>query len=217
MILALVIYLVWGLQTPWTSKLIVVYIFSFRLILLIFIAFRIHTFDEAGYTTNPFLSNASFIAWTQAELAVSLITATIPTFRNFLKSLNTGFGGIGGTSSDQYGSYGYGNLGPNRTGLGKTLGSSYQLSKLRSALRSEPRQEPGEEHEPVYQPSNLQLNRSDPLTGRLGGSAATAHWVAGTSQSDSGINHDNASIGSDESRRMIIRKEVDWSVRVEDR
>ncbi|ETN43603.1 uncharacterized protein HMPREF1541_02762 [Cyphellophora europaea CBS 101466] len=213
-IIGLVVYLVYGLQSPWTSKAMVVYIFSFRLVLLIFIAFRIHTFDATGYTTDPFLSNAPFIAWTQGELSASLITATVPTFRNFLKSLNTGFGGIGATSSDGYGS-GYGR---SRIHGGKTAGSSYQLSKLRSVNRSVPVDEPSEENEPGYLPQQVQRPFGvDPLTGRSGGSAATAHWSAGTSGSDAGANNETASIGSDESRRMIIRKELNWSVKTEPR
>jgi hypothetical protein len=61
----------------------------------IFVGFRLHTFDQEGYTTNPFLLEAPFIAWTQSQITYSLISATIPTFQNFLKNLNTGFGGIG--------------------------------------------------------------------------------------------------------------------------
>lgn len=216
----LVVFLVYALQTPYSSKLMVVYIFSQRLLLLIFIGYRMSTFDSAAYTVDPFLANATFISWTQAQLSVSLITATLPTFRNFLKSLSTGFGGIGVSSSDGY-LYGYGSQGRTRfRGPAKDGGSSYKLSKLRSvprsALRSTHDEEPRENNDHILQ-AQINQDKIDPLTGRSGGSEATAHWSAGTTGSDSGANADAASIGSDESRRMIIRKEMNYTVKSEPR
>lgn len=215
-LVGLVIYLVSALQTPLMSKIMVVYIFAYRLLMVVFIAYRMKTFDEAAFTSNPFLRNAPFIAWTQAQMSASLITATIPTFRNFLKSLSTGFGGIGVSSSNGY-VYGYGSEGRTRIRAeGKGVGSNYQLSKLRSANRSAAAPEPGEENEQMYG-ARPGLDTVDPLTGRSGGSAATAHWSAGTIGSDAGHNNDNASIGSDESRRMIIRKDMHFTVKSEPR
>jgi hypothetical protein len=219
-IIGLVVYLVFALQTPYSSKLMVVFIFSYRLLLLIFIGFRMYTFDSSAYTRDPFLANASFISWSQAEISASLITATIPTFRNFLKSLSTGFGGIGVSSTDGY-IYGYGSQGRTRMKApANGAGSGYQLSKLQSTSQSHNRSmhaaEPEEANDLSFRPqtSHVQL---DPLTGRSGGSAATAHWSEGTTGSDTGPNADAASIGSDESRRMIIRKEMNYTVRTEPR
>lgn len=59
------------------------------------IAFRLDAFDEAGWTADPTLLEASFIVWTQSELNCSIISATIPSFQNFFKNLNTQFGGLG--------------------------------------------------------------------------------------------------------------------------
>lgn len=117
---------------------------------------------------------------------MSLITATIPTFRNFLKSLSTGFG-FGGLSNS--GGYGYGSEGRTRLPSGSKggkMGSSYQPSRLRSAIKSVAISEPGEEEPSKNNPYNPQHRpaRIDPLTAREGGSAATAHWSAGTSSSD---------------------------------
>jgi hypothetical protein len=158
------------------------------------VGFRLHTFDEPGYTRNPFLLEVPFIVWTQSEMAYSLISATIPVFQNFLRNLNTGFGGIGATG----GGYGYGYGSGNNSRVPKGSNMSYQMSKLRSADKSVDIEEPEE-------------NRDHVLTNGHG--ANNAPHALTTSRD--AANGETTSIGSDESRRMMIRKEVQWSVRRE--
>ncbi|ERF77066.1 hypothetical protein EPUS_06284 [Endocarpon pusillum Z07020] len=111
------IYLVLGLQT-WRSKKAVVGAFASRLPMIVIIAFRLATFDEAGFTTHPTLLEDLFVVWTQAELNYSTISATIPSLRPFMNNLNTQFGGLGQTSNQD--DYGFGETG------------SYQMSNLQS-------------------------------------------------------------------------------------
>ncbi|RMZ77240.1 hypothetical protein DV738_g4526, partial [Chaetothyriales sp. CBS 135597] len=105
-IFGLVIQLVYPLQMRLRRKLTVVYIFSFRLLVIILIAFRMSTFDTARpfLSTNPFLNLAQHISLTQGQQAYVLIAATVPAFRNLLKSLHTGFGGMSAAER----TYGYG-------------------------------------------------------------------------------------------------------------
>jgi hypothetical protein len=180
--------------------------------IIIFIGFRLHTFDQEGYTTNPFLLEAPFIAWTQSQITYSLISATIPTFQNFLKNLNTGFGGI----TSAAGGYGYGYASgsgsANRTRNRQESNMSFQMSKLRSANKSVGLEEPDEE--PERELRHAPSKSSDAIHGVTNGTTM-GPWS--TANKDAANNGETTSIGSDESRRMMIRKEIQWSVRTEPR
>lgn len=145
--------------------------------------------------------------WTQSELTYSLISATIPTFQTFLKKLNTGFGGIG-TAESGYG-YRYGSGSGSRSRVRKENYMSYQMSKLRPANKSVALEETDEEQD--RDPTHAQTTNIDGLN--VGPGAATM----GPWNGREGANGETTSIGSDESRRMMIRKEVQWSIRTEPR
>lgn len=95
---------------------------SHRISIILAAAFRPNTFHEAAWTTDPMLLEASFIAWTQSELNCSIISATIPSFHNFLQNLNTQFGGL---EIDKSG-YGDGSASGTRVHRGKTTASTCQ-------------------------------------------------------------------------------------------
>lgn len=62
---------------------------------------RLGTFDSAALTKDPFLKEAAYICWTQAEMSYSIIAATIPTARKLLLNLITYYNAGGyGTSVD---------------------------------------------------------------------------------------------------------------------
>lgn len=203
-IIGLVVYLLYDLQTPMARKAIVVGIFSFRLLIIIFIAFRMDTFDSAGYTTNPYIREASFIAWTQSELNYSLISATIPTFQSFLKNLNTGFGGIG-AGDGKYG-YGYGSGSGSRAR--KESHMSYQMSKMRSTNESVAIDEPHEE---------LHSTRAQEQRANLDMNSGTTVAIVGQGNGGAAANGETTSIESDGSGKMMIRKDMQWSIRTEPR
>jgi hypothetical protein len=130
------------------------------------------------------------------------MSATIPTFQNFLKSLNTGFGGMG--NRGRYG-YGYGNS--SHTRGQKETGMSFQMSKLRSTNRETSNDQTDEEQETdiTRAPHNIYgVNTSGVATVERGDASEAA-------------NGETTSIGSAESRRMMIRKEVQWTIRTEQR
>ena len=227
-LVGMTVYLVWGLKTSVKKKAVVVGAFAFRLpwvsplrnpgartpfvaeswltpcdSMIIPIAFRLATFDERGYTTNPTLLEDHFVVWTQTELNYSLISATIPTLRSVMNSLNTHFGGLGQTTSSGS-SYGYANP-----------PGEYQMSNLRSVDRS---------------------NRGDGYTSQKFAASAldgrvneyTCHVWAPTTGVDVNNSHadgqrntakagggDAISVDSNDSRRLIIKRETTFQVAYE--
>ncbi|EXJ56542.1 hypothetical protein A1O7_06886 [Cladophialophora yegresii CBS 114405] len=219
-IVLMAIYLVWGLFTTFSKKAIVVGAFAFRLGNIIAICFRLANFDKPERVSNPTLAEAIFIVWTQTELCYSLISATIPSLRPFVTNLNTQFGGMGAAdSSSGYASHG------DRGGTKYTTKNTFKLSKLRSANRS----------------ATTSANRGDtytdfatrqaPASGLDGRSDLYSYgvWTAPTTAIDgsghkvgkrnniSALNDENpkadaTSVGSNDSQRMIIRKDVTYEV-----
>lgn len=95
--------------------------------LIITIAFRLANFNSGGFTTNPTLLQAKFLAWTQTELSYSIMAATIPSLRSFIKSLATNYGS---TTVDGYGST-YGSGYANNGAEGDMQSGSYQMHSFR--------------------------------------------------------------------------------------
>lgn len=59
--------------------------------LIIPIAFRLSTHDPKGLTLDPTFREVLFVVWTQVEMHLSLILATIPVLRPVIKSFNTSY------------------------------------------------------------------------------------------------------------------------------
>jgi hypothetical protein len=112
-LVGMTIYLVSDLKAALDMKWTVIFAFSMRLpyvnpprisiyipdsktdiarSLIVAIGFRLATFNVAGLTTNPTILQAEYISWTQTELAYSIIAATIPRLRPFIKKLATNYG-----------------------------------------------------------------------------------------------------------------------------
>jgi len=204
-LVAMPVYLIWGLATTISTKAAVVAAFSFRLLTIIPIAFRLSNFNKAGRISNPTLREDLFIVWTQTELNYSLISATIPTLRLFVKNLNTQLGGVGPAGSGNEQGYGYGS---NPDSHLRSNGN-YQMLNLKSA--------------------NRRTIRDEHTTDQLAGGQSNAHGY-GMNHTGTGVNNnqggqiiepksreennsgDAASVGSNDSRRMIIRKDVSYKV-----
>jgi len=172
--------------------------------MIIAIAFRLSTFNKAGWITNPTLLEDVFIVWTQTELNYSLISATIPTLRPFVNNLNTQFGGLGQSANG----YGYGN----GSGIHMQSNGSYQMSKLKSVDRSNTR----DEHTPTQsaggQPNAYSYNIWVPNTGVDVSSGKKGNAVKLDKTREDKTNGDATSVDSNDSRRMIIRKDISWEV-----
>ena len=167
---------------PWLCKRLRIKSTTNRPIrILIAIAFRLATFDEAGLTINPSLRETLFTVWTQTELNYSIISATIPSLLQFMKDLNTHFGGVTEQEAMLYGS-------------NKRSKNSIPLSFLRSAKKSSPSQTVEDGETTTIYPGNV------------GRSTVTARHPTIASKD---------SMGSSDSQRMIINKEVTYSIQHE--
>jgi hypothetical protein len=144
--------------------------------LIIAIAFRLATFNTLGLTTNPTFLQDKFIVWTQTELCYSIMAATIPSIRPFIKTLATNYGA---TPANGYGS-GYGSGHRNGTD-GDTQSGTYQMSNLRPK------------------------GKGDEYKYRV--------WSGATDEEPRAVRRaDAASVGSSDSQRMMIKKDLTWEV-----
>jgi hypothetical protein len=151
--------------------------------LIVAVAFRLAGFNTVGLTTNPTLLQDKFIVWTQTELGYSVMAATIPSLRPFIKTLATNYGAspANGYGSGSGSGYGIGTDGDVQSG-------TYQMSSLR------PRGKGDEYKYRIWSARN---------GGGTGGEPSAANIA------------DAASVGSDNSQRMIIKKELLWEVAVD--
>lgn len=170
--------------------------------MIITTAFRIATFNSAGWTTDPTIREDLYIVWTQTELSYSIISATIPILRPFMQNLNSQFGGMGKTSSG----YGY--------GYGHSSQRGYQLSNMKSADRSKV----GNEPEPTTSTGALDPQPHDynyeiwSHNGNQQQPPAENKSERRTPSKDE-TNGDATSVESNDSQRLIIRKDVTFQVR----
>ena len=155
---------------------------------MIAITYRLKTFDSEGLTTNPLLLQDKFIVWTQAELFYSIIAATIPSLRPFIKALSTYYGTTTGTGyGTGYGS-GYG-AGYSNVSDANLQSGSFQMSTLRPKGK-------GEEYKyRVWSNKNC---------GSVGDRGIDQDKVPTTA--------DAVSVGSSDSQLMIIKKSFAWEV-----
>ncbi|KAF2201257.1 hypothetical protein GQ43DRAFT_471961 [Delitschia confertaspora ATCC 74209] len=129
---ALPVYFLWGLQMAFNLKSRVVLAFAFRLpVAALAIVFG-RLFTTVHTHPNPGVAVSVAICWQQLELAYSLISATIPCLKSFLKTFDTNFGMAEG-STGQPGPYPYGSQISHRSHHSRTVTTSHTNSGTRSA------------------------------------------------------------------------------------
>ena len=154
--------------------------------LVIVIGYRLSTFDNAGLTTNPTLLQAKYIAWTQTELDYSIIAATIPILRPFVKTLATNYGA---SVAD---------------GFGSELGSSY-INDPSSHVASNTY----EMH--TWRPKGKADYKYRVWTNNKAVDVVDKIGPAG--KRDAVCREDASSVRSNNSRRMIIQQDIEWEVK----
>ncbi|CAI7660814.1 unnamed protein product [Penicillium pancosmium] len=194
------IALVWGLQMHNSHKIVIIVCFAARLPLIIFSSLRLSALREYATTENPTLAAISHTVFTQLQLNYSLIACTVFCLRPFMSALTTHYGTAGdsnlGSSSGGYG-YGYGSgrqeiTDPYASGRSR----DYEMGRVmgRAARRA----------------SGVFRDRPDVTDGR-GNKTVVSEAVRSGYSREGGSMHS----GSDGSTRMIIRKDVEYSVSVE--
>ncbi|KAF2473847.1 uncharacterized protein BDR25DRAFT_256791 [Lindgomyces ingoldianus] len=92
----------WTLQMTLDLKARVVIAFAFRLPVIAFSILFVRIFTTVQHAPNPGVSISTAIAWQQVTVSYSLISATIPCLKSFIKSFDTNFGMGEGSSSGPY-------------------------------------------------------------------------------------------------------------------
>ena len=162
--------------------------------MIIPIGFRLATFSTSGLTTAPALLEDGFIVWTQIELYYSIVSATIFCIRALITNLTTHYGAL---PPDATGIYAFGN--ESRKGSSGT----YMLSQLRSTF--ETRSDRLNKDQIRTVPTIAEQDKTY---------VGDAYCASANVKSDvvGSINPETNSIGSDDSKRLIIRKHVSWTV-----
>jgi hypothetical protein len=171
-----------SLQMSWSKKYMILMAFSLRLLIMIPIAFRLCYLKKEYFSDNPTLSGTWAAIVTQVDLAYAIISATIPCLRPFIAATATATAPTDGTLKDS--KYAKGSREKS-----SSAGNAYGLSSLAGRFKgpkSEEKQLSTSTHE-LYRYKN-------------------DHTAAVVSPGD------QHSVESQESRQMIIRRDVEWSV-----
>lgn len=164
--------------------------------LVVAIAYRLHTFPESGLTEDPSFELVAFVVWTQAELYWSIISATIPSMRPFLRGLSTTETAIFDASTDP------------------AARAEYELSKMRSGSRfsrftarisSAKRSQHSQTQEPIEMNPIPEKSADELPKGKLS-------RMGGHLGPSMRVERDSIDSGSNESQHMIIRKDITWTV-----
>ena len=144
-LVAAAIQLVWGIQMANKSKFTVVSGFAIRILVLVPLVIRLISFRN--HVDSQQISNAFTMPeiWTQVEMHLCLVGATVPCLRIFLKSFNTGYFG---TTME--------NIDPTGTMMA-TKGDSYNLSTMKS----------GDQKYALGDPTQRQVSKAGMTTSRV--------------------------------------------------
>ncbi|KAK6390253.1 hypothetical protein LTR81_026934 [Elasticomyces elasticus] len=85
----LIVRLYIDLQVHWGLKIRGLLVFGLRLMITIFVAYRLLSLSDFRSTSNPLFDRVQVVVWTQVELGFSLITASIPCLLALMGKLNS--------------------------------------------------------------------------------------------------------------------------------
>ena len=179
------ILIVQSLQMSWSKKYIVLMAFSFRLLIFVPIAFRLHYIKEEIFSDNQTFVGTWAVICTQVDISYAIIAATIPCLRPFMAATVTATAPTDGT----------------RKGTRYVKGSREKSVKGNSyGLQS------------ILPHFNKSKNQN---TEKQVSTSTTTQEIYGTNH-DHNVSvispGDQHSVESQESRQMIIRRDVEWAV-----
>ncbi|KAI5459536.1 hypothetical protein BGZ63DRAFT_415097 [Mariannaea sp. PMI_226] len=190
----LVVQMSWTVSMSFTRKCQVVMAFSFRIPLIALSAFHLAFFSKYPASDEPQFAITESLLFQQAMISWSLISATVPNLKNFLKSFSIGMGFPLAFDLTMYGSsnvYALQSLENNRSkGTSSALAAAPGV--LTSALDYE-----RPNIEPRGRPHNWRLDHVSNET-----------TVARNNREDMSEEGEGSRTGSQE---MIINKEVAWN------
>ena len=169
--------------------------------MIVAIGLRLASLDRTGFQLDPTLNVASFSCWTQTEMNFSIIAVTIPMARVLLSNLTTHYGGAGGlTFSDT--AYAYSS---NKQSRGQTS-NAIPMDTLQSAVSHKSRSMKPDQ---PYIRAREDGTYSYGITSNGGNRAGT--MAASTSEPENEAAR--SSVSSNESQKMIIKRDVTYQVR----
>ncbi|KAJ5826559.1 hypothetical protein N7447_003322 [Penicillium robsamsonii] len=195
--------LVWDLQMPIPHKAVIMASFAARLPLIILSAVHLSRLKEYTTIKNPTFTAINHSIFTQLHLNYALVACTVFCLRPFMNALTTYYGTAGdsylGSSSGGY-AYGSGRQGdtdPFASGRSR----DYELGNLKGRSG--------------HRASGLFKERPDVGDGMENGTVVCeAAGPVQLGEGRSGGDMGSTRSGSDGSTRMIIRKEMEYSVSV---
>ncbi|CAK7263958.1 hypothetical protein SEPCBS57363_000839 [Sporothrix epigloea] len=87
------VWLVHGIQLPWSKKSVVVIAYGLRLPVIMMAAVRLYYLYQALHSDDESLHGILASVCTQVELSYAVIATTMPCLKPFMSALNTGYGG----------------------------------------------------------------------------------------------------------------------------
>ncbi|GKZ28886.1 hypothetical protein AbraIFM66950_001510 [Aspergillus brasiliensis] len=189
------ILLVKSLQMPTTRKLIVLSSFAVRLPLIVFTSLHLYHLNDYAYSENPTLDIIDAYVWTQMGMNYALIVCTSFCLAPFMRAISVTYGNAGEV----------------------TLGTSSARSKSGKYARDVSKQSQSyvlqsmDNHEEIsHGMNNLRHSQPTFVPERSSGIvSATAY--------DGSSRTDGDSVASSESTKMIIKKNVEYTVTHEPR
>lgn len=209
-LVALPAFIVWPVQMSFNRKGQVVRAFAFRLpyvdyksplsqshtvanhifSVAAFAALHLHYVGSYVNVSNTSLAIVPAVVWQQIELCWSLMSASIPNLKSFMRSFSTGLGMEGDLTTHAYDLY--------HKGASKDASQGHQLQSLRSRSSAKGDQ-------------LTQRSTGDHFRPNFGQHSATVEQGNRASRRP----RDASSIASGGSQDMIIQKDVTYNVRYE--
>ncbi|KAK5049004.1 hypothetical protein LTR84_005426 [Exophiala bonariae] len=227
---ATLVLIVSSVQLRLSKKLAVILGFTFRLLLFFPLGFRLHYILAAIDSADPTLKSVNVVITSQVQLSAAIVSATIPCLRPFMAATYTTWGGRVDTVSGsgyQKGAYGSGKE------EGSHLSQGTKIKGFLSRRIERSQNTTGAEHsqdialEPLATRRKKESQGWEEIASTLEDQGSKQYSSAAFDEReheyDSKIStgnlvqEDQQSSDSHDSQRMIIRRDLEWSVRYEHR
>lgn len=187
----LVVKLAWGVSMPVKRKMLVIMAFSFRLPLIALSAVHLAYIRKYQGSAEPQFAVTNSLLFQQTMIMWSIISATVPNLKNFLKSFSIGMGFPVSFDLSMYGS-----------------SNAYALQSLENRSKATSSAAADAATEPTR---GLAYGHSD-YEHRFEPHSAEAHHYGNGNNRDNLSEEERSRTGSQD---MIINKEVEWKVTYE--
>jgi hypothetical protein len=194
---SIAIRIIWSLQIRTSKKLGVAFAFLQRLAIIAPIVVRLHYLSIVYNSDDPTLHAASSTICKQTQVAFAIVAASVPCLRPFLTATATHYGAPAEGAKSRHGQY------ANTAGSSKMQtengAGSFSLKKLKFGKKGE-------------------IPQSSSKNDRTQGEPFDSHHRSQVTATGIQVQaRDTASVESDDSKGMIIRKDVHYDVQYYDR